>query len=216
MTKNDVDIKKLMVEDYIIPESEFDRKRTKTSHFLLNTVFPNSTLTATEYFVNAFIDDAEFKHFIARPIFLLFKVKEKDLKWEAIAQRLRAKSEYVLEYFVGTQNNKNLIVMIFQVPEKYINEYVNFRTGAYSKFSDTYKKLFPRYTHNEKAQPVESTIWRVIHKSDILKKELEKYWNISATSKIGEPVVFQPEDELWGIPEPKFEIYRHQPKKKDE
>lgn len=212
MTKNDVNINNIVAESYVVPESVFDKKRTKTSHFMINALFPNNTVTSTEYFVNAFLDDEEFKHHLVRPIFLLFKVKGKDLRWMNIAQRLRARSEYILEYFVGTQDGRNLIMMVFQVPDKFAKDYLNFKEGKYSKFSDAYKKLFGRYTHNERAQPIESTIWRVIHKSPELKKELEKYWNFTSTSKIGEPLIFGEDDELWGMPEDKYEIYRHKTK----
>jgi hypothetical protein len=203
MTKNDLNIDDLLVENYIVPESVFDRKRTKTSHFMLNTVFYNSSLTSTEYFVNAYLDDGDLAHKIFRPLFLLFKVAAKDRKWADIAPRLRAKSEYLMEYFCGINEGKHLIMMIFQVPDKFAKDYLFFKHGKYSQFSPEYKKLFNRYTANEKAQPIESTVWRVIHKSTELKKELELYF--------GEPVKFTKEDELWGRPEPKYEIYRYKP-----
>lgn len=204
MVKNDLDINELLKEEYTIPESVFDRKRTKTSHFMLNTLFHNSSLTNTEYFVNAFLDDGEMRNHFLRPLFLLFKVAPKDNKWATIAPRLRAKTEYLMEYLCGIQEGKHLIMMVFQVPEKYKTEYILFKRGAYSKFSTEYKKLFNRYTANEKAQPIESTVWRVIHKSLDLKKELETYF--------GEPVKFEKDDELWGVPEPSYEVYRYKSK----
>lgn len=201
MIKNEVNINEQVVVDYVIPESVFDKKRTKTSHFLLNTVFANTSIMTTEYFVNAFLDDMDFKHRIARPLFVLFKMKPKDNRWNLLHTRLRAKSEYILEYFVGTQNGYNLIMFVFQVPEKLGKEYIFFKAGKYSQFSEAYKKTFARYTHNDKAQPVESTIYRVLYKSKELKKELETYF--------GDSVKFEPEDELWGMPENKYEVYRY-------
>lgn len=201
MTKNDLDINELLAETYKIPESVFDRARTKTTHFMLNTIFHNSSLTNTEYFVNAFLNDAQFTHKIIRPLFLLFKVSPKDNKWGTILPRLRAKTEYLMEYLCGIQDKKHLIMLVFQVPDKYSKDYLNFKNGKYSQFSPEYKKLFNRYTANEKAQPVESTVWRVINKSAELKKELETYF--------GDPVKFSRDDELWGIPESAYEIYRY-------
>jgi hypothetical protein len=125
-----------------------------------------------------------------------------------LTQRLRTKGEYILEYFCGIQDGKHLIMMVFRIPDKYINDYINFLDGKYSKFSDDYKKLFPQHTYNERAQPIESTIWRVIHKSESLKKELERFFTINPGGK--NPTVFGPDDELWGIPEPKFEVYRYE------
>jgi hypothetical protein len=142
MTKNEVNINELIEEKYVVPESVWDRKRTKTSHFMLNSVFPNSSLMATDYFVNAFLDDYEFHHKIARALFLLFKVNTKDGKWQTIHGRLRTKAEYVLEYYCGKQDGKNLLMLVFQVPTRYAKDYINFKIGKYSKFSPEYKKLF--------------------------------------------------------------------------
>lgn len=205
MIRNKVDINELIRETYIVPESVFDRKRTKTSHFLLNTIFPNNSLMGTEYFVNAFLDDTEFKHDLIRPIFILFKIGNKD-GWTPLAKRLRAKNEYLMEYICGVQDGKTLLMMIFQIPEKFTREYLLFRAGKYSKFGDDYKKLFARMIANERAQPTESTIWRVLHKSDELKKELERFFTVHENRAYK----FGPEDELWGIPEPKYEIYRYE------
>lgn len=207
MTKNDLDINELLQEKYKVPESVWDKRNTKTTHFMLNTIFHNASLTSTEYFVNAFLDDADFPHKIIRPLFLLFRTNPRDNKWETILPRLRSKSEYLMEYFCGMQDKKQLIMLVFRIPEKYTKDYLYFKNGKYSQFSPEYKKLFNRYMTNDKAQPVESNIWRVINKSNDLRLELEKYF--------GEPVKFSPNDELWGVPEPNFEVYRYKPKKEE-
>ncbi|HEY9485747.1 MAG TPA: hypothetical protein VIQ04_03820 [Nitrososphaeraceae archaeon] len=212
MTKNDVNIDEIITEDFVSLQSVFDRKRTKTSHFMLNSIFPNTSVTTTEYFVNAFLDDADFKHKIVRPIFVVFNIRKDDTKWQTIIQRLRAKKEYVLEYFAGIKDGKNIIIVVFQVPSRFSKDYLYFKAGKYSKFSEEYKKLFPQYSQNSKAQPVESNVWRVINKSDSLKKELEKYFNIESTKKIGKSLIFNNNDELWGLPELKYEIYRYKQK----
>jgi hypothetical protein len=207
MTKNSIDINEVIQEPYIVPESVFDRKRTKTSHFMLNTVFPSgSSIATTEYFVNAFLDDGGFKHKnLQRPLFILFKTTLNDNKWTTICQRLRAKDEYVLEYFCGIHEGKHLIMMIFQIPEKFTVEYEHFKAGRYSKFSDDYKRLFQQFISNEKAQPVESVVWRVMHKSKELRKELETYFTITPKNAYR----FEEDDELWGLPEPLYEVYRY-------
>lgn len=199
MTKNEVKVDELIREDYKVPESVFDKKRTKTTLFMLQTIFPNNSLVATEYFVNAFIDDALFKHDLTRCIFILFKIEPKNPRWIMLAQKLRSKPEFVLEYFGGMQDGKHLMMMVFRIPEKYAAEYDNFIDGKYSKFSEDYKKLFPRHVYNEKAQPIESVIWQALYKADDLKKRMEDFLDTE----------FGPEDELWGKPEPKFEVYRY-------
>jgi hypothetical protein len=51
----------------------------------------------------------------------------------------------------------------------------------------------------------------VITKSGELKKELEEFFNVKETKGISsvKDFVFSAEDEYWGIPEPKFEVYRY-------
>lgn len=199
MTKNNVNVEDVIMEDYKVPESVFDKKRTKTTLFMLPTIFPNNSLISTEYFVNAFIDDTKFKHSLNGVIFILFKTDPKNYKWQMLAQKLRSKTEYVLEYFCGMQDDKYLIMMVFKVPDKYTNEYQYFIDGKYSKFSENYKKLFPRHVYDERAQPKESTIWQALYKSEELRKSMENFLGVE----------FAPEDELWGKPEPKFEVYRY-------
>src|ERR1700749_303966 len=179
MTKNRVNIEEIIQEDYKVPESAFDKKRTKTTLFMLQTIFPNNSLMATEYFVNAFIYDAKFRNAFIRPIFILFKVDLINPKWTMLSQKLKSKPEFVMQYFCGVQDGKYLIMMVFKIPDKYAAEDENFIGGKYSKFSDGYKKLFPKYTHNERAQPTESVIWRVLNKSEELKKELEAYFTVN-------------------------------------
>jgi hypothetical protein len=209
MTKNEVSIEELFSENYMVPESAWDRKRTKTTHFLLPTVFPNNSLMGSEFFVNAFVDDGGFKHNLDRVLFTLFKVDVRNPKWTSLSQRLKAKGEYLLEYFCGVQDGKHLIMMLFRIPDKYINEYINFLDGKYSKFSLDYKKLFPQKVYNEKGNTTDSIVWRVIHKDESLKEELERFFN--PTPNNGKNLVrFDPEDELWGIPEPKYEVYRYE------
>jgi hypothetical protein len=208
MTKNEVDINELIQEHYVVPESVFDRKRTKTSHFLLNTVFPKGNVLNMEFFVNAFLNDDGFEHQLLRPLFVLFKFKQNDPRWYAVYKKLIEKEEYIMDYLCGTQDGKIMRMMIFQIPDKYAKDYIKFKAGQYSKFSPEYKKTFNRYTATEKGLPIESTVWRVINKSPELKKELEKFFNVPSKVSV-RAYQFEPEDELWGIPQPKFENYRY-------
>jgi len=207
MTKNEVNIEELLRQDYKVPESVFDRKRTKTTHFLLPTVFPNSSLTGSEFFVNAFVDDNGFKHTLDRVLFCLFKVDVRNPKWVSLSQKLKAKGEFLLDYFCGIQDGRHLIMMIFKIPDKHLNEYILFLEGKYSKFSEDYKKLFPRKVYNENGATIDSTIWSVLYKTPELKEKLESFFTINPNG--ANPTRFDPDDELWGIPEPKFEVYRH-------
>lgn len=209
MTNNKIDINNLIKENYNIPESIFDTKRTKTSHFMLQSIFSNSSISGTEFFVNAFLKDDNYNVNFPRPIFILFKVKSfKDPKWNFLLDKLRSKPEYMLEYFCGVKDNYNLIMIVFQVPDKYAKDYLLFKAGKYSKFSEGYKKLFSQYNYDEKGVPQESIIWKVVTKHSSLKKELEKFFTVHPAR----PFKFSKEDELWGIPEPTYEYYRYNKK----
>lgn len=201
MTKNEVDIKDSLQEGYVVPESIFDKKRTKTSHFMLNTILPNGTGVATEYFVNAFLNDDQFKHYFTRPLFLLFKADKTDARWRMINTKLRSKPEYILEYFCGMEGKKDLVMMVFKVPDKYAKDYIHFKAGKYSEFSEEYKRVFPRYMKKTGEDPEESVIWRVLYKSKKLREELTRFF--------GDDTVFTETDELWGKPLPEYEHYRY-------
>lgn len=213
MTKNNVNIDDVLRENYVVPESVFDNRRTKTSHFMLNTLFPpKASIMSIDYFVNAFLDDEGYPHQFIRPIFLLFKVPKADTKWSGmIAPRMRQKSEYVMEYLCGVDSEgAKLIMMVFRVPLKWAKEYIHFKSGKYSSFSDEYKSLFNRYAHDEKAQPIESVIWQAMNKSEKLRDKLQDW-----IGRDSDDYVFTEEDELWGIPTPLFEHYRHKPTEED-
>src|ERR1044072_5448465 len=112
MTRNGVNVEDIIKEDFIAPESVFDLKRTKTTLFMLPAIFPNNSLVSSEYFVNAFIDDTKFKHLLSGVIFVLFKAEPKNYKWQTLAQKLRGRVEFVLEYFCGMQDGKHLVMMV--------------------------------------------------------------------------------------------------------
>lgn len=205
MTQNDINIDELIQDNYIVPESIFDRKRTKTSHFVIPAIFSNNSIMSTEYFVNAFLDDENFTHNIKRAVFVLFQAKDNDNKWDLLFQKMKLKKEYVLDYITGTKNDYNLIMIVFQVPEIYSKDFINFKNGRYSHFSEEYKKFFPRYMANNRAQPTESALWKIINKSEDLKQELIRYFTVDKKR----PFSFSPTDEIWGIPERKFEVYNY-------
>ena len=80
-------------------------------------------------------------------------------------------------------------MFVFQVPEKYVNEYHFFLTGEYSKFSSEYQKLF---------KP-NSLPYKVIDKDPGLRRTWEK--------RLDEKLDVS--SELYGVWKPQNEIYNH-------
>lgn len=211
MTRNDEIIDKNLEEAYEIPESKYDGKYTKTSQFLLPAISLNiRNIHVSKFFVNAFLGDAEYKTTVQRPVFTLFSIKEYDAEWKAVYNGLKKKEEYVTDYDCGTKNGNNLLMVVFQVPNKYANEYFNFKLGRYSKFSDEYKALFPERIKDQHGNEKESITWGAMHLSERLRTEMNNKFKNNPFDKD----LLKEGDEIWEMPRAFREYYRTKTKLK--
>lgn len=203
MIKND-NIKELLNNTYIVPESIFDGRYTKTSLFMLPSLdISLSSINIKPFLINAFLDDREYNHIFIRPIFVLFKTKSyKDITWKKLYESLMKKPEYLVDYDCGIQNDFNLVMFVFACPEKYKEDYYHFKRGRYSKFSEEYKKKFPEAVTNDKGKFVKSLMYGVIHKTNYIKSEVERVLML-------DPNIIDEMDELWEIPLRHREYYRY-------
>ena len=80
-------------------------------------------------------------------------------------------------------------MFVFQVPGIFKEDYLLFKEGKYSHFSDEYKSRFKKG----------SNIYKVLHKDPTLKK----YWENLLHTKLPR------DNEVWDRPYPKDEIYRY-------
>jgi hypothetical protein len=191
-------------ENFIIPESLYDGKYSKTAQFMLPAIGINVLKPIiAKYFENAFLTDKEHKHNYTRPIFLLFSVKDYlELDWKRVYSRLLESKNFITEYDVGVQNNKYLIMLVFSVPSEYANDYLNFRLGRYSKFSEDYKKNFPEFREGKR-----NIYWQIVNKDEELRQKITKTFGVAED-------LLNSNDEIWDEPRHKREFYRY--KEKDE
>ncbi len=188
-------------ENYLIPNSLYDGKYTKTSQFMTPAIDVNvSHKLVFKFFENAFLADRGHAHNYTRPIFLLFSIKDyKDLDWKRVYSILIQSPNYIAEYDVGIKSGKYLFMMVFSVPEEFKGDYLHFRNGKYSLFSDNYKKKFPKYLDKEKKK--KNTHWQIINKDKDLKRQVIKDLTIKEDA-LGK------EDEIWDMPRVEREFYR--------
>ena len=191
----------VLQESHIIPDSLYDGKFNKTTQFMLPAISINVTQPLVfKFFENAFLADKEHKHNYERPIFMLFSISDyNDLNWKKVYSILIKSKNYITEYDVGIKDNKYLLMMVFSIPEEFEKDYYNFRIGRYSLFSEEYKKKFPEYLDGEKKK--KNIHWRIINKSDDLREEIEK------TFEVSEGYLLKA-DEIWDKPRREREYYR--------
>ena len=205
MTKNEVNVNDVIQETYEIPPSLYDGKFTKTAKFLLPSISLNvRNKFVAKFFQNAFLGDKEYQHDIERALFILFKVDKFDEEWKVVYEALCKKKEYIMDYECGMNNDSTLIMIVFQVPEEYSNEYYRFKQGKYSKFSKEYKEFFPKMITDEVGNEVESITWGAMNLSETLRTKMNNLFRIDPK----DPDVLQPGDEIWEAPRKYREYYR--------
>lgn len=206
MVNNEIDLNKVILENYKTKYSEYTKKYSKTSLFILPMLGFNLSQTYIIKFLNnAFIDDKGLEHNYVRPIFMLFNVpKVNDPNWLHFSKTLEKKEEFIYDYTVGYDNEKGvtLIMYVFNTPLKYTKDYYNFKQGKYSKFSTDYKKLFPQYVKNNLGKEVESIAWGAINKSVGLKKRIKEEFNL-------DNYFVNSLEEIWDAPRKEEEYYRY-------
>lgn len=203
----------VLQESYLTPESIYDGKFSKTAQFMVPSVGINLLNPLIfRFFVNAYLSDAEHKHDYTRPVFMLFAVASwKDKDWEKVYAKLIISPNYMAEYDIGVQNGKFLLMVVFQIPKEFETDYINFKLGRYSRFSEEYKKKFPEFidTKNKK----KNIHWQIIHRDEDLKRDIEKEYNMDY-GELDKPTIWRGETypsakEIWDKPDKKREVYRY-------
>ena len=199
MTKNKTNPKSVLEAIWKIFDSKFDGVFTKTTQFMLASLEITLSTLMLKSFKNAFINDAEHENDYVRPIFVLFRMEGKR-EWERMYKDLIANVNYVSDYNVGTEDGKDLVMFVFKVPEKFAEDYYNFKAGKYSRFSANYKAKFSENITSKTKGKQSSVIWKVINKDDSLKRDLEEQFNLNEN-------FLDDQDEIWDKPRNKREVY---------
>src|SRR5690349_13453311 len=127
MIKNEIDINEIMRDKWKIFQSKFDGGFTKTTQFMLPSIDITITPALLKAFKNAFLNDVNHEHNYDRALFLLFTIHDLKL-WYRINVDLIKNPNYVNDYNVGVDDEgKDLVMYVFKVPEKYKEDYYNFR-----------------------------------------------------------------------------------------
>lgn len=191
----------VLQESYIIPESLYDGRFSKTSQFMIPAIGINVTHKLVfPYFENAFLADRGHKHNYTRPIFVLFSITSfKEENWINVYNALIRSKNFITEYDVGIQKNKYLLMLVFSVPEEYSQDYYNFRVGKYSHFSENYKKKFTEFLDKKKTK--RNIHWQIINRDPVLKEQIETAFNVPNN-------LLDDKDEIWEKPRNEREFYR--------
>jgi hypothetical protein len=217
MIRNDVDINSTVSEHYKENITEYTVGRlNKTSHFVLPMIDLSTTgAVISRYLRNAFLDDEGIEHDFTRPVFLLFRVKNpKDKPWTDFCKASVNRDAYITDYYVGRDSdNADLIMFVFQVPEKWSDDFEFYKIGRYSLTSKEYKNKFPEFVFTPSGAKRETRAWGILNKSETLKDEVVKHFINPGTSKPEDVISLRREmntwDEIWDKPMEKEEIFRY-------
>jgi hypothetical protein len=211
MTKNEVNVSDVIKEEFVTPVSLYDGKYTKTTQFMLPAVGLNiRNRLIFNYFLNAYIEDKGHRHEYKRPIFVLFGVKDfKDKEWQKVYVALVKSPNYIDDYDCGIQDDKNLVMMVFQVPDEFEMDLYKFKRGRYSMFSEKYKDKFPKFVGDDEGVGKESIIWQVINKTEALKRQIEEEFGMDE-GELDLPTDGVVAKEIWDIPRKNREYYRYE------
>lgn len=170
--------------------SQTTNNRTNTSLFLLPGIGLNISDIKEYGFVNAYISDKNREHY-PNCVYVLFKPND-----PTIFTLYFISTEYKRTHLLIDDYDyaRGYIVLVYQFPEEYEQEYRSFLKGKYSQFRRKYKDLFPQEIHSEDevgpfTQP--SFFHHVFNKT----RMLEEYW----VKRIGEKP--DKEGEYWSIPD---------------
>lgn len=204
MTRNEVDQKEILRNEYRTTVSEFDGEYTKSTIFLLPAALINiSNANIRSNLVNAYLEDVDHEHDYIRPIFVLFKTEDvKNIEWRKLELDLQNKEEFITTYSCGFQGKYELLMFVFKCPDEFKDDYYKFKRGKYSEFSTRYKRKFPEIMLNKEGKHVKSLAYAVINKTDFAKEFLKKALLLSNED-------IQEFSELWSIPTKEREYYRY-------
>lgn len=216
MIKNEVNVEEVLNVDYVIKRNvEFSGKFNKTSRFILPLLDLNQGGKAMSmYLQGAFYDDHSIEHDFTKPVFVLFKVRnQKEKAWTEMYKLLSEKQSFIMDYYVGEQDGASLIMFVFDIPDKWANDYFLFKQGKYSKTSKEYKEKFTKVFYNSQGVAQEGKEWGILNKTDAIKNEVTKIFINPKTATPDEVRAFRKDmddwDEVWDAPQPKEEIYHY-------
>lgn len=175
-----------------------DTKNTNSTLFLLPTLGLVKQELTWFGFIDAFIGDVNHEKY-DQGLYLLFKPSKLDAEFNLWIDKHRKRLDFIEDYDV----DKGLVMLVFKLPVKYINDYTLFQEGKYSLFSKEFKELFPmtkdKLDGRNNVLAKEYTLYyHIFNKTDWLKKVWVDRLGLESVSS---------EFELWDKPNPDREIF---------
>jgi hypothetical protein len=169
--------------------NEVVNKKTCTTLFLVPGLGLNLENIKKYGFINGFMDDKDGTHY-NYAVYVLFKPLDvPDFQDFLISEYQRA--ENLIEDY---DYQGGFVTLVYRFPEKFRAEYILFKKGKYSRFSQEYIDILPKERSgidSQGGQYVEPSLQiRVCTRS----KALVEYWEKKLDIKM------EPGDELWSIP----------------
>lgn len=167
-----------------------EQKKTESTRFLVRGLGLGRVQLDKHGFINAYIDDVLHEPHYQRSVYLLFKPAELEGLEEFIGEQKFQTALLVEDY----DYPRGYVVMVYNFPALYWKDYALFLKGAYSKFSEGYKSLFPKEKNGETKKGVPYTqpsfAAHVFNKSEVMRK----YWEEKLDSYLGD------DSEVWSAP----------------
>lgn len=215
MTKDNVTLKELLQEEYLVPTSKYNGKYTKSTLFLLpmlNLSIRDKTIS--NYLANVFLNDGEYENEYKQSLFLLFKVKNlKDDGFVKLTTLLKKsnsfKDLFLTDYYVGMEDEHHLLMYVLSIPEDFTADYYHFLGGKYSQMSKAYKAKFPEKVKNSAGVFTESIVYGALHKTENLKKIVSEEFTLTSEDAEILKKELDSADEIWDRVNLFQEIYRY-------
>lgn len=179
--------------------NDYTGRRTNSFWFLLPMLKLDQNLLLNHELVNVYLADHTSQYQYCNSLHLLFKCNKYSQSFNKYLYGLTQHPEYITHY--DTYGEGNLMV-VFNIPQEYLNVLELFKSGKYSEFPDNYKELFPKKNNLGQWR----TRWKVFLKHEDLRKAAEEKINIPGDRN---PIILPQTAEVWDKPIPKQEVYKY-------
>jgi hypothetical protein len=161
-------------------------KKNITSIFMVPTLKVPKDGLKNNGFINAYIKDARKEDQYKGCVYLLFKPENLD-KFREFLDNEYERTKAVIEDY---DYEDGYVVVVYQLDEKYKNDFTLVQGGKYSKTSANFQKLFPKVvkiTRNGLSKDEISLQYRIFNKAE----DLISFWE----TKLG--IEFEDDYEVW-------------------
>jgi hypothetical protein len=171
-------------------------KKTITSIFMVPTLKVPKDALKSNGFINAYIKDVDKDVEYENSIYLLFKPENLD-KFREFLDSEYERTKAVIEDY---DYEDGYVVVVYQLNEKYKDDFLLVKQGKYSKTSAGFQKLFPKVVtivKNKVAREEISLQYRIFNKNEDLVEFWEDKLGINLQGLLGEDFeVWEGWDEL--------------------